>query len=788
MMLSMAATALAQVEGDEDGTDKETAPMAEAEIPSPEERNLLGNIDLVVKILGGIAAFLVSLIAIYKFFWKKEEKAQSDGNGHRVETAKDSPISFGDQSPTIKADRIEGGLHITYPGTKETPKQEKPPGKINNIPHPHNPNFTGRVDLLEKLEETLASGERAAFTQTSAITGLGGVGKTQLALEYSYSHADDYRVIWWVRSEVPATLAADYAGLAARLNLPEKDSQDQRITVEAVRRWLEENGGWLLVFDNAQEPENLTDYLPRTGAGHVIITSRNPNWGGTAKPLLVDVFSRQESVEFLLSRTGQTDGAHALAETLGDLPLALEQAGAYIEETGISLSAYLKLFQERRKELLRRGKPDAYPDTVATTWDLSFQKASEEVPASADLLNLCSFLAPDDIPKSLLTIGAKHLPEPLASAVSDEMALNDAVAALKRYSFMTVASDSLSVHRLVQAVARDRLSEEERKRWAEAAVRLVNGAFPYDSVNVQTWDECSVLYPHALVAAKYAEEVGTAPRATSCLLNQIGLYLKGRAQFDEARAAYERALKIDKEVFGLNSNHPNVAKTLGNIGNVLRQKGDLDGAELAYGKVLLIFKEVYGLDSSHPDVALTHMNLGNVLYQKGDLDGANLAYEKALSIYDKVYALDSNHPEIARTFMNLGNVLAQKGDLNGAKLAYEKALSIYDKVYALDSNHPEIARTFMNLGNVQYEKGDLDGAKLAYEKALSIYDKVYALDSNHPEIARTFMNLGNVLYKKGNIDGAEKSYKRALEIFRSRLGEDHPTTKLVRENLESLLR
>ncbi len=567
-----------------------------------------------------------------------------------------------------------------------------------------------------------------------------------------------------------------------------------------MRRWLEENGGWLLVFDNAQEPENLTDYLPRTGAGHVIITSRNPNWGGTAKPLLVDVFSRQESVEFLLSRTGQTDGAHALAETLGDLPLALEQAGAYIQETGISLSAYLKLFQKRQKELLRRGKPDAYPDTVATTWDISFRKAREEVPASADLLNLCSFLAPDDIPKSLLTGGIEHLPEPLASAVSDEMALNDAVAALKRYSFMTVASDSLSVHRLVQAVARDRLSEEERKRWAEAAVRLVNGAFPYDSVNVRTWDECSVLYPHALVAAKYAEEVGTAPRATSCLLNQIGLYLKGRAQFDEARAAYERALKIDKEVFGLNSNHPNVAKTLGNIGNVLRQKGDLDGAELAYGKVLLIFKEVYGLDSSHPDVALTHMNLGNVLYQKGDLDGANLAYEKALSIYDKVYALDSNHPEIARTFMNLGNVLAQKGDLNGAKvlaqkgdlngakLAYEKALSIYDKVYALDSNHPEIARTFMNLGNVQYEKGDLDGAKLAYEKALSIYDKVYALDSNHPEIARTFMNLGNVLYKKGNIDGAEKSYKRALEIFRSRLGEDHPTTKLVRENLESLLR
>jgi hypothetical protein len=173
MMLSMAATALAQVEGDEDGTDKETAPMAEAEIPSPEERNLLGNIDLVVKILGGIAAFLVSLIAIYKFFWKKEEKAQSDGNGHRVETAKDSPISFGDQSPTIKADRIEGGLQHHISGTKRTPKQEKPPGKINNIPHPHNPNFTGRVTCWKSWRDPRLRRAGRLYPD-SAITGLGG--------------------------------------------------------------------------------------------------------------------------------------------------------------------------------------------------------------------------------------------------------------------------------------------------------------------------------------------------------------------------------------------------------------------------------------------------------------------------------------------------------------------------------------------------------------------------------------------------------------------------------------
>ena len=776
MMLSMAATALAQVEGDEDGTDKETAPMAEAEIPSPEERNLLGNIDLVVKILGGIAAFLVSLIAIYKFFWKKEEKAQSDGNGHRVETAKDSPISFGDQSPTIKADRIEGGLHITYPGTKETPKQEKPPGKINNIPHPHNPNFTGRVDLLEKLEETLASGERAAFTQTSAITGLGGVGKTQLALEYSYSHADDYRVIWWVRSEEPATLAADYAGLAARLNLPEKDSQDQRITVEAVRRWLEENGGWLLVFDNAQEPENLTDYLPRTGAGHVIITSRNPNWGGTAKPLLVDVFSRQESVEFLLSRTGQTDGAHALAETLGDLPLALEQAGAYIEETGISLSAYLKLFQERRKELLRRGKPDAYPDTVATTWDISFRKAREEVPASADLLKLCAFLAPDDIPKSLLTDGVEHLPESLASAVKDEMKLNDAVAALKRYSLMTVADDSLSVHRLVQAVARDRLSDVDRKRWAEAAVRLVNDAFPCESDDVRTWDECSVLLPHTLAAAGHAEGLEVAPRETCLLLNGIGCYLLGRAEFGEAVSAYERAINVSVEAFG--PDDPYVTATMSNLGEVLRAMGDLKTARECLERALEIGEVV--LSPDHPGMATSANNLGLVLLNMGDLEGAKNYIERALKIDEKIFGPD--HPRMAIDVNNLGSVLKAMGDLESAREYFERALKIDEKI--LGPDHPNVAIRVNNLGLVLLNMGDLGGAKNYIERAIKIDEK--ALSPYHPNVARDVNNLGLVLHAMGNFDGARECFERSLKIFRKSLDEDHPSTVMVRKNLESL--
>ena len=593
-MLSMAATALAQAEGGENGTNLTVAPIAKADIPSREERDLLDNVDKLVGIL-------VGLTVLYAFIRKRGKKVPSDDGGNIVENAKDSAISFDNQSPAIKAGQIRD-VNITYSSPKEPAVTEKPLGKISNIPHPHNPNFTGRVDLLDRLSEALASGERAAFTQTSAITGLGGVGKTQLALEYSYRHADDYQVVWWVRSEEPATLAADYAGLAARLDLSEKSFQDQRVTVEAVRRWLELNGGWLLVFDNAQVPEDLNDYLPRTGKDHVIITSRNPNWSSTAKNLPVDVFSREESVEFIKNRTRQEDGAEALADALGDLPLALEQAGAYILATKIKLADYLELFQTRRNELWKdEKKPESYREKVETTWTVSMDRVEEEAPVGADLFNLCAFLAPDDIPRKLFNEGNEHLPESMA----DKLAVNRAVDALQRYSLVNATSESLSVHRLVQAVARDRLLDEDRKRWSEAAVRLVNGAFPHDSNDVRTWDKCSALLPHALAAAGHSEELEVAHEATSRLLNQAGLYLRGRAEFDQAKSVHERALEIDEKVYG--PDHPTVAIRVNNLGGVLEDLGDLAGARKSYERALEICRSRLGED--HPKTQLVTENL-----------------------------------------------------------------------------------------------------------------------------------------------------------------------------------
>jgi len=462
---------------------------------------------------------------------------------------------------------------------------------------------------LAELRTALTSGQVALWKQ--ALTGLGGTGKSQIAAEYAHSHKGDYKYVWWLQSEEPTALASNYAGLARELDLPEKGSADQTAIIASVKRWLGNNRNWLLIFDNSKEPKDIEQYFPREGTGHIIITSRNPNWRSVAGVLPIEVFKRSESVDFLIKRTDQDcqESADKLADALGDLPLALEQAGAYIEETAVSLADYLKLFQENRQKTLERGKPTAYPDTIATTWNISFQAIKDDFPEAVDLLKLLAFLAPDNIPRSLLIEGAPDLPEPLSSALQDRIKLNDIFAALRRYSLISITDDMLSVHRLVQAVTLDRLGEDEKKMWADAAVKIVNKAFPFDSDDVGTWPTCSLLLAHAMSSAKRAEELEVAPEATGRLLNQAGIYLNGRADFLDARALYERALAIGEKVYG--PDHPTVAIRVNNLGGVLKSLGDLQGAKKLYERALLIFQKRLG--ENHTNTKTVQENLDLLL-------------------------------------------------------------------------------------------------------------------------------------------------------------------------------
>ena len=648
-------------------------------------------------------------------------------------------VRHGGRTP-ITAPPFPGAPPHTVPTRPRFPGVLPP---IWNVPHLRNPNFTDRKSLLLAMRQALTSGQPAALVQ--ALSGLGGIGKTQLAVEYAYCHAADYSVVWWVHAEEPVTLAADYGSLAMALQLPGYDAHDQTAMAEAVRHWLEHNTGWLLVFDNAEESVALRPYLPRGTGGHILITSRDSRWRGMARVLPVREFDEPDAVAFLLDRTGETDAsaARTLAEMLGNLPLALEQAGAYIEATGISLAAYLQLWTTSRRELLRRGIVSTdYQYTVATTWEVAMQRVQSEQPPAVDLLYLWAFLAPTDIPNNLIQDGCGHLPETLATAVADPLTFNEAIAALRRYSLLEREGEAFSVHRLVQAVIHERLGEEARAGWAEVAIRLVDSAFLFDEEDVGTWSICAQLLPHALSAIDYGEALRVAAEETGRLLDRVGGYFQVSAQFSKAHTVHlaelcERALAI---------------------------------AEATY--------------STYPPMVTARINnlLGLVLRDLQKWTDAREALERALEMDEATYG--QSHPTVARDLNNLGLVLRDLGEAEDARATLEWALAIDEATYG--HSHPTVARDLDNLGLFLRDLGEAEGARATLEQALAINEVIYGV--SHSKVAFCLRNLGLTLWEIGTLTEARVTFERALHIFTESLGVEHPSMQTTQDYLDALMR
>jgi len=660
---------------------------------------------------------------------------------------------------------------------RPVPERAPFPGSqtLRNLPRGPNPNFTGREEELAAIASAFAEGKRVA------LTGLGGLGKSRLAIEYAHRHLDEYRIVWWVRAETATTLVEDLAALASAVRLVSGEASNLGEAAQAARRHLEQEAEWLLVFDDAVGPDSIDAYLPKNACGHVIVTSRNRAWRGLASPLDLPVLAPPDAVDFLRRRSGDADAGGAaedLVEELGCLPLALEQAGAYIEENGSTVAAYLDTFRTHRAEILAEGELRDYPAPVATAWELSFRAIEEDAPVAAVLLELLAFLAPDDIPTQLFIDHETQLPGILAEAASRPLALDRELAGpLLRYSLVQREGESFSVHRLVQAVTQDRVPGERRRDRAAEAVSLLTAAFAFDQADPSGWGWCGRLLPHALIAAGHAESLGVADRGASTLLNRAGLYLRSRAEFSSAQATLERALAIDEQVYG--QEHPRVATSANNLGTVLRVLGDIAGARAAFERALAIGERVYGPE--HPSIAIRVNNLALVLLDLGDLAGARAALERALAIDERVYGAE--HPKVAVRVNNLGSVLRNLGDLAGARAAFERALAIDERVYGAE--HPRVATEVNNVGSVLRASGDLAGARAAFERALAIDERVYGAE--HPEVAIDVNNVGSVLRDLGDLAGARAAFERALAIDERVYGPKHPEVAIHLNNLALVL-
>jgi tetratricopeptide (TPR) repeat protein len=513
-----------------------------------------------------------------------------------------------------------------FPGGGEhtIPEPQRFPGNLPplwNVPYRRNAYFTGREDILKMLSDALRTSKTAALTQPQAISGLGGIGKTQSAVEYAYRYSNDYQAVLWVTAATQDTLIASFLDLARLLNLSEKDEQDQTITVQAVKRWLEHHDDWLLIVDNADDLAMAEEFLPTGGKGHILLTTRAQAPGTFAEGINVEKMDTEEGMLLLLRRAKvlakeaplaqapETDraAAESIVQAMDGLPLALDQAGAYIEETHCSVSAYLVGYRQRQAELLKRrgGTGKEHRESVATTWSLSFEQVERLNPMATDLLRVCAFLAPEAIPEDLLLEGASELGARIQPLTTDATRINDALGVLLRYSFVErdPQERTLSIHRLVQAVLKASMDEQIRRKWAERTVRAVNLAFP-DVDDVTVWAQCERCLPHALVCATLIEAYSLEFAEASRLLNQTAYYLYRRAQYPQAEPLYQRALAIREKQLG--PEHPNTATSLNNLAGLYRRQGKYEQAEPLYQRALAVVEKQLGPE--HPYTATIREN------------------------------------------------------------------------------------------------------------------------------------------------------------------------------------
>jgi hypothetical protein len=408
---------------------------------------------------------------------------------------------------------------------------------LSNLP-PRNPSFTGRDGLLRQLATDLAAGPVAVV----AVRGLGGIGKSQIALEFAHRGYDagQYGLAWWVHAESPVGLVEDFADLARGLGLHIGSDQDE--TVVAVRAALQSRSDWLLIFDNVPTPDQVLDWLPG-GTGDTVITSRERGWSSIATQIDVMEFSREESICFLEARACHYNetAAKTLAIELGDLPLALAQAAGYLEIHDLSIDAYLDLFHDREAAgRLLSESIAGYPASVATTWLLHYERLAAEYPASLELLRLSSFLHPEEIDLDLLLSRPELLPAILAAAAKQPYERESAIGALTQTGLITRLDDHrLRMHRLVSQVTRQHLTvsrsgddndDGDVTVWAKRAVKLLRNLFPENPSDPAQWELCAELAPHVTTAVDHAKYYDAFTPDADTLLTLLTTYLESQVE------------------------------------------------------------------------------------------------------------------------------------------------------------------------------------------------------------------------------------------------------------------
>ena len=639
--------------------------------------------------------------------------------------------------------------------------------------------FKGRDAFLRRLHESLtrADGSTSAIV-SQALYGLGGIGKTRAAVEYAWAHRADYAALLFVQADSPDALHRNLAALTGPLALPEHEATDEQVRLHAVLAWLRARPGWLLILDNVDTTPALNEAVRLMGqlaGGHVLLTSRLDSFAPHVESLELDVLAPEDAVAFLLERTPRrrqaaddAAEAQAVAEELGRLALALEQAGATIDHRRCGFAEYLALWRGSREKVLGWARPEitGYPRAVAATWQTSVAQLTGP---GRHLLERLAWLAPEPVPEFLLEV-------PIDGAVATDQ--REALLDLAAYSLVTrdPERERFSVHRLVQDATRRSLDAAAARQRLGEALGWVNDAFTGDPSDVRSWPRLDPLAPHARAVAEQADAAGIA-EPTAKLMNELDLLFNTKALHAQAEPLLRRALAIYDASLG--RDHLYVATCLNNLANLLQATNRLPEAEPLYRRALAIGDADLGKD--HPSVATRLNNLAQLLKATNRLDEAEPLMRRALAITEA--SLGKDHPDLAIRLNNLARLLHDTKRFAEAERLIRRALAIDEASFGKD--HPNVAICLNTLAQLLQDTDRLGEAEPLMRRALAITEA--SLGKDHPKVAICLNNLAGLLRATNRLDEVEPLLRRALGIDEASFGEDHPDVARDLNNLAQSL-
>ena len=663
----------------------------------------------------------------------------------------------------------------TFPPSTASRRPEASDGPAPRLPgslppvwniQQRNPAFVGREAALAELRERLLGGGTAV---ARALRGMGGIGKTQLAVEYAHRFAGTYQLAWWIIAQRTELIPTQLADLAVETGIAER-TMEVPAAVGALQADLRHRPGWLLVFDNAEDPAVLQPWLPN-GPGHVLITSRNPNWGEIAAPVDVPVFAAAESVALLRRRVpGITEAdAGQVATTLDNLPLALAQAAGVLSETGLPANAYLDHLAVHAADILTEGTPTSYDQSLAATVGYAANQLTDADHPAGILLRLSANLGPEPIPTSLFTAGAAALPEALAAIATSPLKLHQSLGLISRYGLAHLDQSGLQVHRLVQAILRDLSTPKQRDDDARCIQALLIAAGPTDTDDPATWPTWANLLPHLLAA----NPVDSTSPDLRRLAARALLYLlrRGDSQTAEQLAAtfFENWTRL------LGPDHPDTLTAATELAHARLSLGRLSEVRELVEDTLARRRRTLGDD--HPDTLRSASDLSFTLNDLGELQAARELGEDTLARRRRI--LGDDHPDTLRSASNLAICLDGLGEVQAARELAEDTLARRRRI--LGDDHPDTLTSAGNLAICLDGLGEVQAARELAEDTLARRRRI--LGDDHPDTITSASNLAIYLNGLGEVQAARELGEDTLARRRRILGDDHPNTLTSASNL-----